>query len=334
MSDAGRAPDTADFNPDFAPRLAALRAALTKQGIQTSILSGYRSPEYQNEMYQNHLAKLAHRPIPYPQSETPGVVAPPWTSYHNYGLATDLATPNYADFAKIRALAPQYGLAGLGAYDPGHIQMAGSLASDVAQYHLAGWRPESQPAPAANAIAYDGPAAAPGTTLTSNQMKNPSVQAREPPPLTSNQMDPSAQARGSVVNPPPPPDGSTRVAAAPPAADPNARPTTLQGWADKLLTKPLTKDAQGNDVHGQSPLEKLADAFKPSSDGRAAPQAPAAPMMMAQDPDPGLAPAAAQMFQAVQQSAAAPLSWSSTPYGSKAGQQYGMTLNATGGPYG
>ena len=97
-----------------------------------------------------------------------------------------------------------------------------------------------------------------------------------------------------MVNPPPPPDGSTRVAAAPPAAappaaDPNARPTTLQGWADKLLTKPLTKDAQGNDVHGQSPLEKLADAFKPS-EGRAAPQAPAAPMMMAQDPDPGLAP--------------------------------------------
>ena len=50
------------------------------------------------------------------------------------------------------------------------------------------------------------------------------------------------------------------------------------------------------------------------------------------DPDPGLAPASQQLFQAVSQSAAKPLSWSSRPYGWNAGQQMGQlgtTLNAT-----
>ncbi len=106
------------------------------------------------------------------------------------------------------------------------------------------------------------------------------------------------------------------------------------------LTKPPpTKDAQGNPVEQKSPLEKVGDAI--SSQGQK--QAPAIPeqqqAMAVQDPDPGLAPAAQQLFSTVQAAAAKPLTWTSTPYGSTAGLQrplgpIGTTLNATGYGYG
>ena len=149
--------DLTDLNPVFASRLAQLRAALDQQGIKYSMLSGYRSPEYQGQMRANHDAKAAGQPIPYPNVETPSVVAPAWRSFHNYGLATDFGVDNPADFARIRALAPQFGLSGIGPGDPGHIQLAGTLDQNINQYKLAGWRPESHPAPAAGAVAYGGP---------------------------------------------------------------------------------------------------------------------------------------------------------------------------------
>jgi Phage tail lysozyme/D-alanyl-D-alanine carboxypeptidase len=151
-------PDLSDFNPEFGTRLNSFTAALDREGIGYSIASGYRSPEYQNRMYQNHLAKQAGTPLPYPNDEAPDVVAKPWNSFHNYGLAADFTLKNDADYARLQALAPQYGLSGIGMSDKGHIQLGGSLASDINQYHLANWRPASQPAPASGALAYSGPA--------------------------------------------------------------------------------------------------------------------------------------------------------------------------------
>ena len=170
--------DFSDLNPVFSSKLDQLRAALTAQGIGNNLVSGYRSPEYQNQMYQNHLAKSAGQPLPYPNVEAPGVVAAPWRSFHNYGLAADFNLTNPADYARLQSMAPQYGLTGIGMSDKGHIQLGGDLASDIAQYHLAGWRPASQPAPATGAIAYTGPSAqptrvgttAPGTSLTSSPL--------------------------------------------------------------------------------------------------------------------------------------------------------------------
>ena len=40
-------------------------------------------------MYANHQAKVAGQPLPYPNVEAPSVVAAPWRSFHNYGLAAD-----------------------------------------------------------------------------------------------------------------------------------------------------------------------------------------------------------------------------------------------------
>ena len=165
MSDAGRAPNTTDFNPNFAPRLQAFRDALTKAGIQTTIASGYRSPEYQDQMYQNHLAKKAGNPLPYPNVEAPKVVAPAWSSFHNYGLAADVTPTNPADYKRMWDMAPQFGLTALREKDMDHFQMSGSLGANIAQYKLAGWRPDSSPAPASGAIAFNGPGG--GTTIDS-----------------------------------------------------------------------------------------------------------------------------------------------------------------------
>lgn len=170
--------DFSDLNPIFAQRLAKFRDALTAQGIGNNLVSGYRSPEYQGRMYANHQAKQAGQPLPYPNDEAPDVVASPWRSFHNYGLAADFNLTNGADYARLQSMAPQYGLSGIGMSDKGHIQLAGSLDDDVRQYHLANWRPDSQPAPASGAIAYGGPyggpsrpsTPTPGTSLNSSPM--------------------------------------------------------------------------------------------------------------------------------------------------------------------
>jgi D-alanyl-D-alanine carboxypeptidase len=137
-------------------------------------------------------------------------------------------------------------------------------------------------------------------------------------------VDPSIVARGGT-SPPLDASGGTAVASASPA------PADTGNALQKLLIKPPpTKDAQGNEVEGKSPLQKLAGAVGDVAQKPAPEVAPLQPAMPAQDPDPGLAPAASQLFQTVQQAAMKPLTWSSRPYGWNAGQQLGTTLNATG----
>jgi hypothetical protein len=170
--------DVSDLNPEFASRLAKFRAALTQAGIANSVASGYRSPELQQQLYADYQAKQAGQPIPFPQAGSGNIAAPPWRSFHNYGLAADVTTPNSGDYQRMWGMAPQYGLTALGQKDIDHFQLAGSLDDDVKQYHLAGWRPDSQPAPATGAIAYSGPSGqpsrpgtpTPGTTLNSSPM--------------------------------------------------------------------------------------------------------------------------------------------------------------------
>jgi len=170
--------DIADLNPAFRSRLDPFLAALTKAGINANVISGYRSPELQSRLYANYQARQAGQPLPYPQENQGAIAAPPWRSFHNYGLAADVTPANPADYSRMWSMAPQYGLTALGAKDMRHFQMAGDLASDIAQYHLANWRPASQPAPATGAIAYAGPSGqpsrvattTPGTTLNSTPM--------------------------------------------------------------------------------------------------------------------------------------------------------------------
>jgi len=161
--------DVSDLNPAFLPLLNAYTGALDKAGIGYRVDSGYRTPEQQAEIYarSNQGRSFA--------------AAPPWRSFHNYGLAADVIPKNPADYARMHELARQAGLydaqGGLGftAYDPPHVELPGSLSNLISQYHLANWRPASMPAPASGAIAYAGPTAqpsrpgtaTPGTTLNS-----------------------------------------------------------------------------------------------------------------------------------------------------------------------
>jgi hypothetical protein len=124
---------------------------------------------------------------------------------------------------------------------------------------------------------------------------------------------------------------ATAVAAETPPAPP-------QSFADRLFKKPpSTVDEKGNVVEGKSGVEKLADSISPPKAQQApaaAPEMQAAPVV---DPTAGLAPAAQQLFQSVQQASMKPLTWNSRPYGSMAGQQFdtpGMTLNTSGYGYG
>jgi hypothetical protein len=164
--------DIADLNPAFKSRLDPFLAALAKAGINANVISGYRSPELQSRLYANYQARQAGRPLPFPQENQGAIAAPPWRSFHNYGLAADVTPSNPADYSRMWSMAPQFGLTALGKQDMPHFQMGGDLASDIAQYHLANWRPASQPAPASGAVAYAGPstssAAPSSTTLNSS----------------------------------------------------------------------------------------------------------------------------------------------------------------------
>jgi hypothetical protein len=182
--------DVADLNPIFAQRLAQYRDALAKAGINTSINSGYRSPEYQQQLIDQGVRPAAQ----------------PWRSFHQYGLAADLTT-DQANYQRMWDMASQYGLHALGAYDPGHVQLAGNLADDINQYHLQGWRPPSQPAPATGAIAYSAPpgapsrvaTTAPGTTLNSSPLDIVlNAESGDRNINNTHQMTSSGQAQGNA----------------------------------------------------------------------------------------------------------------------------------------
>ena len=149
------------------------------------------------------------------------------------------------------------------------------------------------------------------------------------PPTAGAPYTPEAVA---AANPPP-------AAPAPPSFGDAARAGDVGGMLHAALTKPPpTTDAKGNTVEGKSPLQKLAGAVGDVAEKPAPTVAAVQQAAPAQDPDPGLAPAASQLFQTVSQAAARPLSWSSAPYGANAGliRPGGTTLNATdyGGAYG
>ena len=207
--------------------------------------------------------------------------------------------------------------AGIDPRDPNQWQAADQYALDQMKQHGVGaWSGD----PAAKAIMAHG-----GLTLNT--------------PQPQGIVDPSIVAHGGTSPAIPDASGGTAVAAAPaaPSFGDAAAKGDVGGMLHAALTKPPpTKDAQGNTVEGKSPLQKLAGAVGDIAE-KPAPAAPAPqPIMPAQDPDPGLAPAASQLFSTVQQSAARPLSWSSAPYGSNAGliRPGGTTLNATGYGYG
>ena len=90
---------SSDFNPAFAEpaRLDTLRRSSTRKASVTTWLPAIARLNTKTSLYQNHLAKQAKSPLPYPNVEAPDVVAKPWNSFHNFGLAADFTLKNDAD---------------------------------------------------------------------------------------------------------------------------------------------------------------------------------------------------------------------------------------------
>ena len=204
--------------------------------------------------------------------------------------------------------------AGIDPRDPNQWQAADQYALDQMKQHGVG--------------AWTDPAARAITGLTAGLTLNTS----QPQGI----VDPSIVAHGGTS--PAIPDASAPAAApAAPSFGQAIASGDVGGALKAALTKPTTTDAKGNQVEGKSPLQKLAGAVGDIAEKPAAPApAPIQQAMPAQDPDPGLAPAASQLFQTVSQAAARPLSWTSAPYGANAGltRPGGTTLNATDYGYG
>jgi hypothetical protein len=127
LADGGTPSDDeqyAGMDPDFQRALMLQQADLEDRGIPTKIISGFRDPEKQDQLYAQGRS-------------APGPVvtnAPGGSSLHNYGRAADLAPleGSRADmYAALRETTPDNGLTWGGnfksLYDPGHVQL-GTLA--------------------------------------------------------------------------------------------------------------------------------------------------------------------------------------------------------------
>lgn len=101
-----------NMNPDFEQKLRGLMA---EAGGRVTMVSGYRSPDRQEELYAKALARYGS------PEEARKWVAPPGKSNHNKGLAVDLG----GDLQLAHMLAPKYGLTFPMAHEAWHIEPAG-----------------------------------------------------------------------------------------------------------------------------------------------------------------------------------------------------------------
>ena len=112
------------LNAEFAGRLEnAVKDAEKATGEKAKFTSLTRSRATQEKLYYNYTHGIGGQ----------GLAAKPGTSFHELGFATDLAPGKTRDY--IMAHADKYGLHGLGAKDPEHIELARNI---IAQQKLAG----------------------------------------------------------------------------------------------------------------------------------------------------------------------------------------------------
>jgi hypothetical protein len=97
---------------------ANLRAMIAESGGRITVVSGYRSPERQAQLWGEALRRYGS------EAEARKWVAPPGKSNHNRGLAFDLG----GDLALAHQLAPKYGLHFPMGHEPWHIEPVGARA--------------------------------------------------------------------------------------------------------------------------------------------------------------------------------------------------------------
>lgn len=136
-----------------AEQLKQMLSSAEREGVRIKALSGYRSPEYQQRLWEAEVEKHHLSGLPLPEAErlTARTLARPGHSEHNCGLAVDLCTPDAEDTQDDFFLTPQsrwlcrsahrYGfilryprmkehLTGI-AYEPWHYRYVGAEAASI-----------------------------------------------------------------------------------------------------------------------------------------------------------------------------------------------------------
>ena len=92
-----------------AEQLKQMLSSAEREGVRIKALSGYRSPEYQQRLWEAEVEKHHLSGLPLPEAErlTARTLARPGHSEHNCGLAVDLCTPDAEDTQDDFFLTPQ-----------------------------------------------------------------------------------------------------------------------------------------------------------------------------------------------------------------------------------
>jgi hypothetical protein len=154
--------------------------------VKLGITSGYRSPEVQQRLWEEALAKYGN------EAEARKWVAPPGKSQHNHGNAADLKFMSPAAQEWVHQNAAKYGLAFPLSNEAWHIELAG--ARDGHDH------PASPPQSAGNALggtnALTGAGLPPGNAMASAGLATRQPpQWLAPPPVTFTPLELPARRR-------------------------------------------------------------------------------------------------------------------------------------------
>jgi hypothetical protein len=127
------------LDPRVLAALKKIQADALARGIQTNILSAFRTRKDQEELYANYQAGQMGQPLPFPDRGAVPLAARPGTSPHEKGFAFDLQATDPSRQSELWSLAPSSGLKALGMRDPAHFELAdGGGAAPVAVGSFAG----------------------------------------------------------------------------------------------------------------------------------------------------------------------------------------------------
>jgi hypothetical protein len=154
--------------------------------VKLGITSGYRSPEVQQRLWEEALAKYGS------EAEARKWVAPPGKSQHNHGNAADLEFMSPAAQEWVHANAERYGLAFPLSNEAWHVELAGARDGHN--------RPQTAAPPTGNALGGANALTAAGLPPT-NALASAGLATRQPPqwlappPVTFTPLELAARRR-------------------------------------------------------------------------------------------------------------------------------------------
>jgi hypothetical protein len=112
------------MDPRVLRALQQIQDEARRRGIQTNVISGFRTYQDQVELAANAEADRTGQPLPYPARGHVPMAAAPGTSLHEKGLAFDLQATNPSQQAELWDIGHNVGLQTIGEKDPTHFELA------------------------------------------------------------------------------------------------------------------------------------------------------------------------------------------------------------------